>query len=338
MEGKATMPVLYVTQPGAEVRKKGARLQVEWQGQLLATLPLRLVERLVLLGPVQLSAAATQVLLQARIPVLFCNIRGNCYGVLTAGYGDSELLLAQVERYRDETYRLGIAKAIVSAKIIHQIRLLRRHARNHPNPVITQIADQIEQILMTLPNRSSVSEVMGVEGQASALYFSAFGHCLRQSEITFTERNRRPPRDPVNAILSLGYMLVLSEVLSAVMAQGLHPGLGFLHEVSNRHPALALDLQELARQPVVDRLTLSLFNRGVLTKDDFLTQPNGGVRLKEQSLKRFLLFYERAMTTPFRYGRESKVSTLRDWTKEQAQSLKKAILSGETWLPEVLEL
>ncbi len=332
------MPVLYVTQPGAEVRKKGARLHVEWQGQILLALPLRTIERVVLMGPVQLSASAIQVLLQARIPVLFCGTRGYCYGTLTAGHEDGELLLAHVERYRDETYRLSIAKAIVAAKITHQQRLLRRHARNHPNPTLTQVADRLGQLLETIPDRSSVQEVMGIEGQASALYFSVFGQCLRQEGLTFTERNRLPPKDPVNAILSLGYMLVLNEVLSAVMAQGLHPGLGFLHEVSKRRPALALDLQELARQPVVDRLTLSLFNRGVLTQDDFLTQPNGGVRLKEQSLKRFLQFYERVMTTPFRYGKDDKIGTLRDWIKEQAETLKKAIVAGALWTPEVLEL
>lgn len=330
------MPVLYVTQPGAEVRKKNARLQVEWQGQVLTTLPFRLVERLVLLGPVQLSAAATQVLLQARIPVLFCSMRGNCHGVLSTGCEDVELVITQVQRYQDEVYRLNIAKAIVTGKIIHQQRLLRRHARNHPNPCLSRIADQLEQLRESLSNRSSVPEVMGVEGQASALYFSAFGQCLRQEGVTFTERNRQPPKDPINAVLSLGYMLVFSEALSALVAQGLHPGLGFLHEVSKRRPALALDLQELARQPVVDRLTLSLFNRKVLTQDDFLTQPNGGVRLKEKSLKRFLQFYEQTMTTPFRYGEERL--TLRDWIRKEAEALKKALIAGELWTPRVLEL
>lgn len=332
------MPVLYVTQPGAEIRKKNARLQVEWQGQVLATLPIRAVERLVLLGPVQLSAAATQVLLQAQIPVLFCNIRGKCYGMLSTGHEDVEILLKQVERYNDEAYRLSIAKAVVSSKICHQQRLLRRHARNHPNPLLTQVADQLSELLSTLPKRNSVAEVMGVEGQASALYFSVFGQCLRQEGVTFTERNRRPPKDPVNAVLSLGYMLVLGEVLGILVAQGLHPGLGFLHEVSRRHPALALDLLELARQPIVDRLTLSLFNRSVLTPSDFLTHTNGETHLKEQSLKRFLQFYERVMTTPFRYGENGRSGTFRDWLKEQAEGLKKAIRENQEWQPIILEL
>jgi CRISPR-associated protein Cas1 len=342
------MSILYVTQPGAEVRKKAGRLQVEWQGQVLTALPLRSVERLVCLGPVQLSAAAARSLLEAQIPVLFGSVRGRCYGVLSGGSEDVERFLIQVERYQDQAYRLAIAKAIVSAKGCHQQRLLRRHARNHPNPSLTQAADHLDRLLGTLPQRASVPEVMGVEGQASALYFSVFGHCLRQSGITFTDRNRRPPRDPVNAILSLGYMLVLGEVLGMVMAQGLHPGLGFLHEVNRRRPSLALDLLEPARQPIVDRLTLSLFNRGVLTPADFQGAPaepavsggppTGGVRLKEDSLKRYLEFYERALTTPFRQGSDGHMGTLRDWLRDQAEALRKSVVEGRPWAPATLEL
>jgi CRISPR-associated protein Cas1 len=332
------MPILYVTQPGAEVRKKGGRLHVEWQGQVLTALPLRSVERLVCLGPAQLSAAVTRLLLEERIPVLFCTMRGRCYGTLSTGSEDVERLLTQVERYRDEAYRLAMAKAIVSAKVCHQQRLLRRHARNHPDPSLTQAADQLGRLLVPLSHRASVAEVMGIEGQASALYFSVFGRCLRQPGITFTDRNRRPPKDPVNAILSLGYMLVLGELVSVVMAEGLHPGIGFLHEVSRRRPSLALDLLELARQPIVDRLTLSLFNRAVLTPEDFRPEPTGGIRLKEDSLKRCLELYERAMTTPFRYGSDGRQGTFRDWLRQQVDAFQKALADHRPWTPILLEL
>lgn len=333
------MSVLYVTQPGAEVRKKGDRLRVEWQGEVLTALPLRSVERLVCLGPVQLSAAAVRSLLDTQIPVVFCSMRGRYYGTLSAGSEDVERFLTHVDRYQDQPYRLAIAKAIVSAKICHQQRLLRRHARNHPNPALIQIADQLDHILgRTLTHRPTVAEVMGVEGHTSALYFSVFGHCLRQPGITFTDRTRRPPKDPVNAILSLGYMLVLGELVGMVMAQGLHPGIGFLHEVHRRRPSLALDLLELARQPIVDRLTLSLFNRGVLTTNDFSTQVEGGVRLKEESLKRYLEFYERAMTTSFRLGPGQKSATFREWLRTETAGLQHALKERCPWQPTILEL
>jgi CRISPR-associated protein Cas1 len=332
------MAVLYVSQPGAEIRKQGGRLCVKWHGQVLTSLPLRSVGRIVCLGPVQLTAAATRRLLQARIPVLFCSGRGRYYGTMSVGSEDVELLLLQLARYQDPTFRIGVAQALVGAKIRHQQRFLRRQARNHPHPSLTQTADRLGQLLATLPHRSSVAEVMGVEGQASALYFSALAHCLRQEGITFPGRTRHPPKDPVNAILSLGYMLVLGEVLSAILAQGLHAGIGFLHEVHRRRPALALDLLELARQPIVDRLTLSLFNRGVLTPADFHPHPDGGVRLQERSLKRYLHFYERALTTPFRWGPQGRVGTFRDWLRGEVEGLKEAIQEGGPWQPTVLEL
>lgn len=332
------MAVLYVTRPGAEVRKKGGRLQVEWQGQVLTALPLRSVERLVCLGPVQLTAAASRLLLQAGVPVVLCSTRGRYYGTLAGGSEDVELLLLQLARYQDPAFRVSMARALVGAKIRHQQRLLRRQARNHPNPVLTWAADQLGHSLRGLTERASVAEVMGVEGRASALYFSVFGHCVRQEGLTFNGRTRRPPKDPVNALLSLGYMLVLGEVLGAILAQGLQAGIGFLHEVSRRRPALALDLLELARQPIVDRLTLSLFNRGVLTSGDFSPQTDGGVRLKEESLKRYLHFYERAMTTPFRYGPDGQVGTFRDWVRGEAEGLKQALKENRPWQPTVLEL
>lgn len=331
------MPVVYVTQPGALLRKKSGRLQVQWNRQVLSSLPLRTAERLVLLGPVQLSAACIRTLLKARTPVVFCSQRGTWYGQLSAGCEDVELLLAQVARYHDPTYRLGIARAIVDAKICHQQRLFQRYARNHPDAALNDTVAKLGALRSTLRRRDSVAEVMGVEGQASALYFSVFGRCLRQPGLTFSQRTRRPPRDPVNAVLSLGYMLVLGEVLTAVAAQGMHPGVGFLHEISSRHPALALDMLELARQPIADRLALSLFNRRVLEGGDFVTRPDGATQLNEAGLKRYLAYYERVMTTRFRDGPGAPV-TLRDWVRSCVEGLRAAVTEGRLWTPPVLEL
>ncbi|MCC6445646.1 MAG: CRISPR-associated endonuclease Cas1, partial [Armatimonadetes bacterium] len=305
------MAVLYVTQPGAELRKQSGRLRVLWKGQLLSAIPLKDVERVMLLGPVQVSAAASHVLLRERVPVLYGSTRGRLYGSLMPGYQDVEQLLIQVARYQDPAYRLQTARAVVSAKIHHQRGLLRRQARNHPHPALTEAADQLSMLLSTLDRRASVAEVMGVEGQASAFYFAVFGLCLRQEGVAFSGRNRRPPRDPVNALLSLGYMLLLGEVVSALLAQGLHIGIGFLHEVSSRRPALALDVLEVGRQPIVDRLTLSLFNLRIFDANCFQPTAQGGVLMKPESLKRYLLLFERAMMSPFTVPHASQQVTFR---------------------------
>lgn len=332
------MPVLYVTQVGAQLRKRGERCAVEFRGQTLASLPLRQLERVVLLGPAQLSAGLVHALLKQQVPVVFCSQRGRCHGTLAPGSVDAELMLAQVAAHNDPEYRLALAQSLVVGKITHQQRLLARHARNHPNPSLDEAGGSLARYRARVGQARDVAEVMGLEGQASAVYFAVFGLCLRQEGLGFSGRNRRPPRDPVNALLSLGYMLTLAEVAGALMAQGLHPGLGFLHATNRRHAALALDLLELARQPVADRLTLSLLNRGVLTPGDFSdhTAQRAGVRLVEAALRRYLEFYDRAMTTPFRHA--AGQTTLRGWLLGQAELLRRAILGRKPFKPEVLEL
>lgn len=332
------MGVLYVTRPGAEIRKKGSRLRVEQHGQVIAGMPMREVERVVLLGPVHLSAAAVRLLLRSRIPVLFCTQSGRWHGTLCSGADDVELLLAQAALIREESFRLASARAVVTTKIRHQQRLLRRHARNHPDQVLTGVCDQLGELLPGLERCDSIAALMGMEGRASALYFSVLGRCLRREGVSFSRRTRRPPTDPVNAALSLGYMLVLQEVVTSILAHGLHPGLGFLHEVSSRRPALALDLLELARQPIVDRLTLSLFNRGVLSAGDFDSRADGSVQFADHGLKRYLVVYERVMRTEFRYGSPERRGTFRDWLRENVQMLKAAIVAPQRWAPLALEL
>lgn len=332
------MSVLYVTQPGAELRKQGGRLRVVKQGEILAALLLRDVQRIVLLAPVQISAAATRVFLEKGIPVLYCSLRGICYGILSASCEDVECWLAQVQHWQDMTYRLNIARSLVRTKIRHQRSLLRRQARNHPDPLLVEAANQLTRLLETIGNRFTLDQLRGVEGQAAAIYFSALGKCFRQDSIVFNGRNRRPPRDPVNALLSLGYMLLMGEVSCALMSQGLQVGLGFLHEPSRRRQALALDLLEIFRQPVIDRLTISLFNRKVFTVLDFETQTDGGVFLKQESLKRYLFMYEKTLTSSFRYKEGKQPVSFRILMREQAAEFRKCLEEGELWNPSSWEL
>ncbi len=214
----------------------------------------------------------------------------------------------------------------------------QRHGRDHPEAELSGACEQIRQLAASLEERSSVPAIMGVEGQGSAVYFGVLGRCLRQEGIAFTERNRRPPRDPVNALLSLGYMLVLGEVMTTLQAAGLHRGLGFLHEVANRRPALALDVLETLREPLVDRLTLSVFNHGVFGPTDFNPQPDGGVRLKPESLRRYLPLYERTLTTNFRHPRDGHSVNFRTLLREDVGTLKAAIREHLVWKPTHLEL
>lgn len=256
--------------------------------------------------------------------------------MLSPEWGDVERWLLQVAAWQDAGFRLDTARAIVRAKIRNQRSVLRRHARNHPDDLVTRAADRFRSLLASLEGQHGLDQMRGFEGQAAALYFGVLGRCVRQEGVAFSGRSRRPPRDPVNSILSLGYMLLLGEVASALAFEGLHPGLGFLHEPSRRYQALALDLLEIFRQPVADRLALSLFNRGVLGPSDFQTEGSGGVLLKPGSLRRFLSLYERVLTTPFHT--EGQGVTWRLVIKQQASCLRDSVEGRKAWSPYCWEL
>ncbi|MGQ9609679.1 MAG: CRISPR-associated endonuclease Cas1 [bacterium] len=331
------MSILYITQPGTEIRKRGDRLVVQYQGEVLVASPIRNIERLVLLGPIQLSAFVSQTLLKIGIPVIFASTKGKYYGTLSSGQCDTELLIKQVDLYHNNEYRLKTSRKIISSKIRHQRSLLRRHQRNHPDPDIKRAADAIDAMLPQCQNAESISQVMGYEGQASAAYFGVMRKCLRQSELEFTNRNRRPPLDPVNALLSLGYMLLTGEAITALITLELHLGIGFLHEIAPNRPSLALDLIELFRQPIVDRLTLNLVNRHVFTPGDFVKTNNGGVKLTDDGLKRYLLIYEKTMTTAVQVPGYDTNPTFRKLIADQAQALRDAIRESNIWEPISLE-
>lgn len=153
-----------------------------------------------------------------------------------------------------------------------------------------------------------------------------------RAEFAFTTRSRRPPRDPVNALLSFGYALLCTELTGVVAAQGLDPHVGVLHDLDYGRPSLALDIEEEFRQPIVDRLVLSVINRGILKPEDFDDRGEGGVFMQEDARFRFLECYHRAMETEFTAKVSDKKTTFQELLREQASRMRKAIEGGETYI------
>ena len=154
----------------------------------------------------------------------------------------------------------------------------------------------------------TLDSLNGVEGSAAHFYFQAFPLLLKAEGIDFPGRKRRPPPDPVNAILSFGYTLLTSRIQSILDASGFDPYLGFLHRVDYGRPSLALDLLEPFRAPLVDRFAVRLFNLKILKPDDFDTTETSGARLKHDAMKRFFLQWEKQLTT-FEFSKHLKIQT-----------------------------
>jgi CRISPR-associated protein Cas1 len=327
------MTTLYVKEQGAIIRRTHQRLIVEKDNQVLESVRLRDLERVVLFGNVQLTAAAMIALLDAGIETTILGLSGKLRGRLAPMESKNIFLRqAQFRRYDEPDFRMSIARVILDTKIRNGRLLVQRHYRNHPSERLANAIAEMEQAQTKLPAQADIDAMMGVEGLAAKAYFAALGAMVRR-EFAFATRTRRPPRDPVNALLSFGYTLLLSELVGAVAALGMDPHVGYLHDLDYGRPSLALDLLEEFRQPVVDRLALSLVNRAVLRREHFEDRGDAGVLLNDQGRTIFLEFYHRALDTQFVDRPSATRVTFRALLSRQAQRMRQAIMGEASYQP-----
>jgi len=280
------MPTLYVTEQGARIEKEYRRLLVTKDDEVLFRAPLQQISQVVLVGYVGLTTPAMLALLRAQVPVLLVKRTGALVGRLVpAAPKNLPLRQAQYARNDDHGFSLALARAIVAGKLRNQrvpaLRFLRRHPEADPGPL-----QQLRDAESKVPGAQTQSELLGIEGSGARAYFAIYRQAF-DAAWGFDVRTRRPPRDPVNALLSLGYTLLGHALMTALEAVGLDPYLGYFHQEKYGRPALALDLVEEFRAPFVDSLVMQLTAWRVLTPDDFTTSDRG-TYLSDRGLKRFL--------------------------------------------------
>ncbi|HNR69398.1 MAG TPA: CRISPR-associated endonuclease Cas1 [bacterium] len=320
------MDTLYIVEQSAVVRRASQSLLVCRGKQVLGRASMLSLKRLVIFGSVQITTQALQGLLDEGIDVSFLRVNGKLRGRLVAAESKNNLLrLAQYERIIDQNYVLAVAKNIVSGKLSNYRRLLLRFQRNHQMD-FTELQQALERILHELPGKKSLASLLGCEGQGSSVYFKAFSQMIR-GDMNFTTRNRRPPKDPVNALLSLTYMMLMNELYGQVVSLGLDPYLGFLHGVVYGRPSLVLDLLEEFRPVIADRLVLMACNNQIFQSNDFKVMDNQGVYLQDEALKTFLSLYEKTMRT------ETNQLTPRKRLHTQAKAMSRAIVEGHIYQP-----
>ena len=289
------MAVLYVVEQGATLRKTGERLLVTKDGVTLASVPTIKVQQVVIFGNVQLTTQVIVHLLLSSVDVVFLATSGRYYGRLLSSestYGD---LRQRQMRFVDDPVRaLPVAQQFVRAKLLNQQRVLVKWSDLQPDRSLASIIRDLGELAERVPRTQQINSLMGVEGKGSALYFSGFRSLLTQ-DLGFSVRNRRPPRDPINAMLSFGYTLLVYSIQSVVQTIGLDPYLGFLHAPAYSRPSLVLDLMEEFRPSVIDELILTQVNGRRLSAADFVTDtddPDRPVLLTDDGRRRFLAAYE----------------------------------------------
>ena len=283
---------LYVQEQGAVVGKSGESLIIRKGGQELGRAPLKDVSQLVLCGNVSVTAQTLHLLCEAAIPVVHLSSGHWFYGLTTGiTLRNAFARQAQYQAAADPAKTLALAKAAVAAKGANQRTLLRRNASPSPAADLEDMA----QLLRKVEQAESAEQLLGLEGNLAARYYANFGSLLAPRDFDaswdFRTRNRRPPKDPVNAMLSFGYAMLAKECTVAVLAEGLDPWWGLYHRPRHGRPALALDLMEEFRPLVVDSAVISAVNTGMVAASDF-TRSQAGCILTPKGRKAFIRAYE----------------------------------------------
>lgn len=286
---------MYVVAQGGIVGKSGDTLTVKVKGKTAAKARLLDVSSLSIFGNAQVTAQATRELLERGIPICHFTYGGWLKGVTWGmAHKNVELRMHQFRVAGDQPGSLAIAKEMVTAKLRNSRVMLRR---NHPQPPATAL-EEIKRLSAMVETADSFGTLLGIEGAAARVYFAHFGGMIRAgtSAFDFRTRNRRPPKDPVNAVLSFLYSMLMRQAMVSAMAVGFDPYMGFYHQPKYGRPALALDLAEEFRPLIADSATLTLFNNAELKENDFIRR-SGAASLTQKGRKAVIRAFERRMDT-----------------------------------------
>jgi len=289
---------LYIQENRAKVRKRGETLEVHVEDEKQATARLNETSQVVLFGTVSITTPTVHELLRRNIPLSYFTYGGWFLGhTAGTGHNNVELRTAQYRASFDETLCLRLAKGLIHAKIANARTLLRRNWRGEDSP--DKVLHQLKKTADNTQKADSLDSLLGIEGTGANLYFQEFMNLLKQDEeaslsFDFLGRNRRPPKDPVNAMLSFAYAMLTREWSVALSAVGLDPYRGFYHYPRFGRPALALDMMEPFRPLIADSAVISAVNNGAVRPTDFV-HGAGACNLTKEGRKRFIGSFERRL-------------------------------------------
>jgi CRISPR-associated protein Cas1 len=290
------MATMYVTEQGARIEKEYRRILVTKHDEVLMRVPMGRLSHVVLVGRVGATTPALHALLRAGVGLSLINQAGRLRGRLMPPTGKNiPRRHSQYARAQDEVFCLEVARAIVGGKLRNQRTMARRICRDRPELDDGPI-DVITAAVRGAEEAGDPAELRGHEGNGARAYFRVFRQAI-PDVWRFDRRARRPPPNPANALLSLGYSLLTHNLITAAEVVGLDPYDGFFHADKHGRPALALDLEEEFRSIIVDSVVLTLINKDMLAPDDFRPGPEGGVWLKRGALKTFFQQYSRRINT-----------------------------------------
>lgn len=291
------MPNLYVTEPGALLEKESGRLLVTKDDQVLLTVPATLVENVVVIGGAGVTTPALSFLLDRGIGLVFLTRGGKFRGRLSGELSKNVALRGQqYRRVDDPGFCLRMGRAIVAGKVRNCRTMCMRWGRGGENASAARMVAELAETLRLVSQAQNRDELLGIEGQAARCYFAALREEIRQPW-SFPRRARRPPPDPVNALLSLVYTLLHESCYAALEAVGLDPYCGYYHQQQYGRASLALDLVEEFRPVIADSVALTLLNKRILAPDDFAPGEENSVHLCHEGWQKVAEQYTRRLKT-----------------------------------------
>jgi len=298
------MNTLYLTTPGTYVKREGESIEVHIDGEKQMEIPFIHLNGIVCFGNILISPGIINKFAGENRPIVWHDGIGRFKGRLVGPTNGNVLLRkAQFEATQNQEKKFEIARDIIVGKIRNSREVIQRAVRNESINkdkeqfiiISKRLAHAVKRLDPDRPQPiNDLDTLRGIEGNAAKDYFSVFDNLIQQEKdfIKFVKRTRRPPRDPINAMLSFLYTILLNDCVAALEGVGLDPQFGFLHEIRPGKPALALDLMEELRPILVDRLVLTLINRKQIRYIDFDIRPGGSVQIKDKPRKEIIIAYQ----------------------------------------------
>lgn len=307
---KKLLNTLYVTNPQSYLTREGENIVIKIDREESFRRPIHIFEEIITFGYMGVSPALMQLCCEANVSMSFFSEHGNFLAKMTGKTTGNVLLRRQQYRWADdEKTCVDLARNFITGKIVNCRTVLKRCMRDYRDQVdyylLEEIVERLNLSLKRLENVNSLDDIRGIEGESAKYYFQGLNEAIlhQKEDFYMLQRNRRPPLDNFNAVLSFLYNLLAQNISSALEAVGLDPYVGFLHRDRPGRSSLALDIMEEFRPFLADRLALSLVNRKQLTKDDFLTKEGGGIIFTDEGRKTILTNWQNrkmnTLTHPF---------------------------------------
>ena len=289
--------VIHVTEAGTRISKSGNQFKIIKRDGATTTIPSRQTGQLILHGYTQISTQAIYFCAEQEVGLHFVSGGGRYLGSFNTRQGSIQRRIRQYKALADPAVCLQLSRQLVICRGQSQRKFLMRGQRGiAPTKALETAIKQMQQTLKQVSKADTLSSLLGLEGNLAALYFGALPNLISEHvapEFRFIGRNRRPPKDRFNALLSFGYSMLLKDVMNALLAVGLEPALGFYHQPRTQAPPLALDLMEIFRVPLVDMPVMASINRNQWEKAEDFNIRGDQVWLSDAGRRKFISLYER---------------------------------------------